>query len=60
MSLLTDATSEQYDAIDFVLLYTAISTLSLIADHYLIGYSVTEWAVIFAVSFGLFLAKSRE
>ncbi|QPV64504.1 hypothetical protein I7X12_07800 [Halosimplex litoreum] len=59
MSLLTEFTENRYDIVDFGLLYTAISVLSLLAENYLSGYSVGEWWLIFGVVMALFLVKNR-
>lgn len=60
MSLLTDFMSEQYDALDFVLLFVAVTTLSLIGDHYLGGYGVGEWWAILGFTMALFLLKQAR
>lgn len=60
MSLLTDFLSDQYDFVDFGLLYVVISALSLLADNYLGGYTVAQWWFIVIVGTLLFVAKQSR
>ena len=56
---MTDVLNSKYDALDFGLLYTAVTALSLIFDQLLVGYSLVQWLVIFVASLALFLAKTN-